>query len=193
MPSFFHGSRKSSARQARVRRLLLHVLMYIAGLIAVAAAALLLVRGVGNVVVVIDQSMAPLLQSEDRVLTSRASSRNIHNMDVIAMHIGTSDSSPVYIRRVIGVPGDTVRISGGQIYVNDQQLDISFNDKKLEDAGTAQEGVKLEEDHYFVLCDNYNENRDDSRLDSIGTVSSQQIIGKVWMICSPFKRMKFIH
>ncbi len=43
-------------------------------------------------------------------------------------------------------------------------------------------GVTLGDDEYFVLCDDYNNNRDDSRLDSIGIIDSEQILGKVWMI-----------
>lgn len=60
-------------------------------------------------------------------------------------------------------------------------------------AALPEKGVTLGDGEYFVLCDDYNNNRDDSRLDSIGIIDSEQILGKVWMIVSPFSRLGLVH
>ena len=57
----------------------------------------------------------------------------------------------------------------------------------------AEKGETLGDNEYFVLCDDYNNNRDDSRLDSIGTIDSDQILGKVWLIRSPLSRLGLVH
>ena len=77
--------------------------------------------------------------------------------------------------------------------MDDTQLELSFNDAAIENAGAAEKGVTLADDEYFVLCDDYNNNRDDSRLDSIRTIDSDQITGKVWLIRSPLSRLGLVH
>ena len=91
------------------------------------------------------------------------------------------------------LPGETVQIKNGKVYVDDTELELTFNDAVIENAGVAEKGVTLGDDEYFVLCDDYNNNRDDSRLDSIGIIDSEQILGKVWMIVSPFSRLGLVH
>lgn len=177
-------------RKKKLRQTLMHLGLYIAGLLIVIVLGISVVKGYGLSTVVIDQSMNPTLQLEDTVLIDRASYHfsSPKRMDVIAMRIGESQNSPIYIRRIIGIPGDTVKISDGKIYVDDKEVVTDYNDEAVEDAGAAAEGITLDDGTYFVMCDNYNNSEDDSRLDSIGTVSSDQIIGKIWLIRSPASR-----
>lgn len=114
-------------------------------------------------------------------------------MDVVAVRIGASENSPTYVRRIIGLPGETVQIKDGKVYIDDTELELTFNDAAIENAGVAEKGETLGDNEYFVLCDDYNNNRDDSRLDSIGTIDSDQILGKVWLIRSPLSRLGLVH
>ena len=181
-------------RVQRIRSLILRIVLYFVGLGLSILLGYLAIRYLGNEVVVIDQSMAPGLENEDVVLLNKLSYM-IHSPrrnDVVVLSFGTSDNSPVYLRRIIGLPEETVRIEDGHIYVDDEELDIKFNEDAITDGGVAEEGITLEEDEYFVICDNYNEYTDDSRLDSIGTVTEDQIKGEAWLVWSPLSRLGLI-
>lgn len=187
-------SRKQKQIQ-RIKTALIHFGAWLFGLFAAILLGIFAVRYFGMETVIIDQSMNPTLQNEDVVLVNSLSYRlgSPKRMDVVAIRIGTSENSPSYVRRIIGLPGETVKIAGGRLYIDDVEIEITFNDSAIEDAGVAEEGITLGDDEYFVLCDDYNNNRDDSRLDSIGTIDSEQIIGRAWLIWSPLSRLRLIH
>lgn len=179
----------------KIKSVLIHIGAYLLGLCIVIVLGILSVKYFGMKTVIIDQSMNPVLQNEDVVLVNSFSYLlgSPKRMDVVAIKIGTSENSPSYVRRVIGLPGETVKIENGKIYIDDEEISTTFNEAPIEDAGVAEEGITLEDDEFFVLCDDYNNNRDDSRLDSIGTIDSEQIIGKVWFLWAPLSRFGFIH
>ena len=183
---------KKKKRLERLRLFAIHVFLYLVTAAIVIMLGVLSARSIGMAQVVLDDSMEPVLEREDVVLLNRIGYRfgNPERMDLIAMRIGSSDNSPVYLRRVIALPGDTVRITGGVIYVNNEAVELSENPEAVSFAGQAENEIKLEPNTYFVLCDNYNTNNDDSRRSSIGTVSRRQIIGKVWAIAAPWGRME---
>ena len=95
------------------------------------------------------------------------------------------------MKRVIGIPGDTVQIKEGEVYVNGELFEDEDEFAPILDAELAAEPVKLEEDEYFVLGDNRN-NSEDSRYANIGNVKKEYIIGKAWFIISPYDSMGFI-
>lgn len=186
---------KKQKKIQRIKTALIHFGAWMFGLFIAIFLGIFAVRYFGMETVIIDQSMNPTLQNEDVVLINSLSYKlgSPKRMDVVAVRIGASENSPSYVRRIIGLPGEKVKIAGGRLLINDVETDIPFNDASIEDAGVAEEGITLGDDEYFVLCDDYNNNRDDSRLDSIGTIDSEQIIGKAWLIWSPLSRMGLIH
>lgn len=98
-----------------------------------------------------------------------------------------------YIKRVIGLPGETVRIDAhGIIYINDEILSESYGREVIKDPGDALEGITLGKHEYFVLGDNRNESAD-SRDPSVGIVTKDQIIGKAWFRIYPFSKMGGVH
>ena len=171
----------------RIKNFLIRLCLYIAGLFIVISLGLFCVRNYGIQNVMIDQAMAPTLQSEDVVLVDKMAYRigEPQRMDIVVVRIGSTDHGLSYIRRIVGLPGDKIRISGEQLVINDEPAVIEFNQDAIEDAGTADQEVTLEDDEYFVLSDNYNNSRDDSRLDSFGMISESQIAGKVWFRIMP--------
>lgn len=96
-----------------------------------------------------------------------------------------------YIKRVIAVPGDTVQINDGAVYVNGEEYIEEIDAVRMEDAGIAKDKIVLGEDEYFVLGDNRN-NSEDSRFANIGNVREDYIIGRAWFVASPRSRIGLI-
>ena len=150
--------------------------------IAVSAAfALVLVYVFGMRTNVIGNSMEPGLYSGQEILIDRFiySLSEPEYGDVIAFVPNGNENSHYYIKRVIGVSGDTILIKDGYIYINGFKLDEGDAYDKIADPGIAETEIYLNEDEYFVLGDNRNFS-EDSRSGNIGVVKKSYIYGKVW-------------
>ena len=144
--------------------------------------ALLVVMAFGTKTKVIGDSMEPTLYHGQSVLINRIAYKlsSPKKDDIIAFLPNGNANSHNYIKRVVAVPGDTVQIKNGILYINgtEQNTENSIYDK-MEDAGIASNAIKLGDDEYFVLGDNRNSS-EDSRSANIGAVKLSAIIGKVW-------------
>lgn len=138
----------------------------------------------------IGQSMDPTLAGGDVVLLNELSYRfgGPSRNDVIAFKPNGSESSHSYIKRVIGLPGETVQIRDGVIYINETAYLEDAGYPQMEQAGIAEDPIVLGTDEYFVLGDNRNAS-EDSRFADIGNVDRKDIEGKVWMVVSPREHM----
>ena len=105
--------------------------------------------------------------------------------DVIVFRQSGSEHSYYNIKRVIGLPGETVRIADGIVYINGEALQEPMNVEAVRIGGLAEEDLTLDENEYFVLGDNRN-NSEDSRFANIGCIVRDDIIGKAWLTLSPF-------
>ena len=108
---------------------------------------------------------------------------DVERYDIIAFSLVESDDY-YDIKRVIGLPGETVSIKEGMVYINNQPLGTSVIEEKILTAGIAKNEIKLGANEYFLLGDNVN-NSEDSRYTNIGNVSNAEILGKVSYIWSP--------
>ena len=104
---------------------------------------------------------------------------------MIAYRSGSSEYGYINIKRVIGVPGDSVKITDGDVYIDGEKLIENINVEKMTTAGLAEEEIVLDENEYFLLGDNRN-NSEDSRFASVGTVVKDDIVGKVWIRLNSF-------
>ena len=111
--------------------------------------------------------------------------------DVIVFKTSASDDAALHIRRVIGLPGETVQIKEGQIYINGNVYEENGAYQEIADGGLADSAITLESGEYFVLGDNRN-NSEDSRYANIGNIKKEYIIGKVWFRVAPFKDFGFL-
>lgn len=143
---------------------------------------------------VVGQAMAENLNNGDSVFMNRFVyiMSNPEAGDVVVFQPNGNEKSHYYIRRVVGVPGDTVQIKNGAVYINGELFNEKVTVSSIEDAGVASEEIKLENGEYFVLGDNRN-NSEDSRYANIGNIKKEYIIGKAWFRFSSFKDMGFIH
>ena len=111
--------------------------------------------------------------------------------DVIVFKTSASDDAALHIRRVIGLPGETVQIKEGQIYINGNVYEENGAYQEIADGGLADSTITLESGEYFVLGDNRN-NSEDSRFSDIGNISKKYIVGKIWFTVSPKSKIGFI-
>ncbi len=144
--------------------------------------AFVLVTAFGKRVRNIGDSMEPSLYNGQSVLVDKIVYRLIapSKNDVIVFLPNGNEKSHYYIKRVVATPGDTVQIKDGNLYVNGE---VEANDgneyDKMEEAGIAENEIKLASGEFFVLGDNRNSS-EDSRSANIGVVKSSMIAGKAW-------------
>ena len=105
--------------------------------------------------------------------------------DVIVYKQSNKEHSYFELKRVIGLPGETVKIKNGVVYINDEVMKEKIKTDIIQNSGLAEEGVKLDDNEYFVLGDNRNDS-EDSRFASVGNVLRNEILGKAIAIEKPF-------
>lgn len=130
---------------------------------------------------VIGVSMEPALFNGQDVFIDRFTyfMSEPKSADVVVFLPNGNENVHYYVKRVVGLPGDTIIIEDGVLYVNDHAYTDSLIVDKIEEAGIAENLITLLDDEYFVIGDNIN-NSEDSRLSNIGIVKKEYIIGKVW-------------
>lgn len=128
---------------------------------------------------VVGMSMEPTLENGQQIFIDRflyiLSSPKAG--DVVAFLPNGNENSHYYVKRVVAVPGDKVRIADGTLYVNGQESKWVM--EKILDAGIAENELVLGNKEYFCIGDNPN-NSEDSRSANIGPVEESDMIGKAW-------------
>lgn len=132
-------------------------------------------------------SMEPTYEANDVLLVNTLAYKisSPDSGDVIAFKPKSNVNASFSVKRIIACPGDTIYINNGRIYLNGELYKENLDAERIEYAGVAASEITLLDDQYFVLGDNRNSS-EDSRYESIGFVSMDDILGKVW-IRYPFK------
>lgn len=105
--------------------------------------------------------------------------------DVVVFKQSGNEHDYYDIKRVVGLPGETVQIMDGAVYINGELMPEKINCEKMLIPGLAKDRFTLEEEEYFVLGDNRN-NSEDSRFANIGTIVREEIVGKAWLRLNEF-------
>ncbi len=134
-------------------------------------------------------SMEPTFEDREYLLIDEISYRftEVERGDVVVFRY-PRDKTEFFIKRVIGVPGDTVRVADGKVTVtNDAHMSgvVLEEEYVSQPVTTGSEHVTLNPDEYFVLGDNRSASLD-SR--SFGPIKSEHIVGKVWLRGLPLDR-----
>lgn len=136
-------------------------------------------------VTVVGPSMNPTFSDSQVVLINKMiyNFSDVKRYDVIA-YSRVNEDGYFDIKRVIGLPGETVQILNGEIYINgERQSDAPFG-MTIQISGVAEEPVTLGDNEYFVMGDNVN-NSEDSRYTNVGNIAKTEITGKVVRILLP--------
>ena len=166
------------------------MIVWLVDIIVVISLAWFVVYGFGTQIRITGQSMTPELRSEDVVLMNRLS-YDLGSPKRFDVGVFEREDKKPNVKRVIGLPGETVQIKNGQIYIDDKPLEADKGLGQVSLAGLAENPVVLEEDEYFLLGDN-RDSSEDSRFVKIGNVKRRQIRGKVWLRLIPFIDFKLV-
>ncbi|WP_339239412.1 signal peptidase I [Paenibacillus sp. FSL R5-0517] len=144
-----------------------------------------------NLSMVKGQSMQPTLVERDRLFVNK-----------IVYHLDTPSRSDVIVlrdpsegvekkdflvKRIVGLPGDTIEVRDHHLYVNGERQAETYTDIEVQDPDFGP--ITLEPDHFFVMGDNRHEGKSkDSRV--FGSITSDQIVGKAEFIFWPFSELK---
>ncbi len=132
-------------------------------------------------------SMEQSLYDGEQVLIEKVSRyfNGPERFDVVVFTKNHGTYTKTYIKRVIGLPGETVQIIDSRIFINGEELPESFGKDPMDTAGIASEPVQLGEDEFFVLGDNRRVSVD-SRDRAVGAVSMDELDGVVFLRVAPF-------
>lgn len=139
-----------------------------------------------------ESSMEPTISVGDRFFINKAVYKfsSPKRGDLIVFRSNASDDAALHIRRVIGLPGETVQITNGRILIDGETYKEGKDFPKISNAGLASKAISLGTGEYFVLGDNRN-NSEDSRYTDIGLVKKRYIAGKIWFTCAPVRKLGF--
>lgn len=143
---------------------------------------------VGQRTSVIGSSMEPTLSDGDNLIVDKITYRfqEPKRFDIIVFPYQYTKNT-YYIKRIIGLPGEKIRIDEeGKIYINGEVLEENYGKEVIVDAGLAAEEITLADDEYFVMGDNRNDSAD-SRFLSVGNIRRESIMGRAWLRIYPFK------
>lgn len=125
-------------------------------------------------------SMYPTLkQNEIMILNKIGLKSGIDRFDIVVVK---TDNNRI-IKRVIGLPGESVMYEDGKLYINGKYVEDSYSLSETKDF----DNIVLKEDEYFVLGDNREVSKD-SRI--IGPVNKEQILGKTRLVIFPFTKIR---
>lgn len=158
-------------------------------ILVVLAITYLVITFVGQRTQVQGASMEPTLSDNDNLIVDKISYRfnDPQRYDIIVFPF-LYEEDTYYIKRIIGMPGETVYIDDeGTIYIDGEVLMENYGREIMVSAGRASEPIALGEDEYFVLGDNRN-NSSDSRDPSVGNIHRDKIIGKTWVRIWPLSK-----
>ena len=184
------ASEQQEAPKKSMGREVLEMVVYI---LIVAALTWLLVTFVGQRTVVSGRSMNPTLENGDNLITDKISYRfsDPKRYDIVVFPFEDETGKRNFIKRIIGLPGETVQIKDGEVYINGELLGETYGKEKMDYAGRASEPITLGDDEYFVLGDNRN-NSKDSRSPMVGALERKMIKGHVRCVVFPLSKARIL-
>ena len=192
MPEITRMEKKalSSAREkledSKLRKVLIWVFEIVVTLIFAVLTSMMLFQSV----TMQDSSMEPTLAVGSQYFVNKLAytTSSPKRGDIIVFRTNGSDDAALHVRRVIGLPGETIQIVNGRILINGEAYKEGKDFPSINNPGMAANAITLEAGEYFVLGDNRN-NSEDSRYADIGKVNKKYITGKLWFQISPRKEI----
>lgn len=183
MSFYYEMEERDAARKKKIRELLIWTVEIVAVILSAYA-----VIAFGMVKTsMIGESMLPTLKDGESIIVNKMQYRfaKPKRFDVIVFRQNGKEHSYYNIKRVIGLPGETVQIKEGLVYIDGERLEEEYKFEEISNGGLANEAITLDANEYFVLGDNRNAS-EDSRYANIGLVVKGDMVGKAWIRVNPF-------
>jgi signal peptidase I len=186
----FTETDKTKDKEPNYLKEILEMVIYF---VVVICSVFLIHQFVGQQIQVSGSSMENTLHNKDHLILEKLSYEfgDPKRFDIIVFRPYSVDKDTYYIKRIIGLPGETIQIIDSDIYINDELLEEDYGNEPIIDGGIANDVIELGEDEYFLLGDNRN-NSKDSRDSSIGAVHSSAIIGRAWVRIWPINKLEVL-
>lgn len=178
--------KKDKKEEKNVVKEIVGMILYV---VAVFAVCFFIITYVGQRTKVEGSSMEPTLSNGDNLIVDKISYRfrNPERFDIIIFPY-KYEKDTFFIKRIIGMPGETVWINNsGEIYINGVLLSENYGLETIKYAGLASTPITLGKDEYFVMGDNRNDSTD-SRFDVVGPIKRKEIVGRAWVRIYPFNK-----
>lgn len=176
-----------------VRNILTDVILkWVADVVIVVTAAVFLIIFLGDKISIVGNSMSDKIRSGQEILIDKISYelRDIKRYDVIVYKSDLSGQDEYVVKRVIGLPGEEIQIVDSKIYIDGAEIEDKYYEGNFE-SGYAANTIKIGDNEYFVMGDNRNLSQD-SRFEYVGNIKRNDILGKAWLIISPFSKIRMI-
>ena len=162
------------------------LLGWIVYLLLIVGLTYLIITYVGQRTKVSGQSMETTLHDGDNLIVDKISYRfrDPERYEIIVFPYQYKENT-FYIKRIIGLPGETVQVKDGYVFINGEQLEEHYGNELMELPGIAEQPLTLGADEYFVLGDNRNHSSD-SRDPSVGILHREDLLGRAWIRIWPF-------
>lgn len=191
--NYFDYDFEKAERNKRFSRFLKGAFRLIAEIAAVILLAYVLVVYTVEQTDIHGKSMEPILMDGDTIIINKLAFRKDmpERYDLIVFRQGGDEHMYYDVKRVIGLPGETIQILEGEIYITlpgASESTMLLEPYKVDPmllSGFAADPITLDEDEFFVLGDNRNSS-EDSRFSTVGNVVKDDIIGMAWIRISPF-------
>ena len=175
-------------RRSKNLKVLKEIFGWILYILVVICVTYLIVTYVGQRTKVSGPSMEETLHDGDNLIVDKISYRfrEPERFDIIVFPYQYAEDT-FYIKRIIGMPGETVQIIDGEVYIDGEVLGENYGAEVMVNAGIAADPIELGEDEYFVLGDNRNHSSD-SRDPNVGVLTREELIGRAWVRIFPFDK-----
>ena len=176
------------SKKPKYKKFLKALALWIVEIALVILAAYLIIEYAVEKTTMMGVSMNTTLNDGDKIIINKLAYLRSEpkRYDVIVFSQSKSGHGYHNIKRVIGLPGETVEITNGAVYINGKILEEDMEElEAMRVAGLADKPIVLGENEFFVLGDNRNYS-EDSRFANIGIVVKSDIIGKAWLRLTPF-------
>ncbi|MGB8454753.1 MAG: signal peptidase I [Anaerocolumna sp.] len=176
-----------ASKKPLIKKIIFKIIIWIIEIAFVVTLAYLIVNYALEKTTMLGESMETTLKDQDKIIINKFAYKlsKPERFDVIVFKQTNKEHSYYNIKRVIGLPGETIQIQNGNIYINGKIIEEPIVAESIKNSGLAAEEIQLDDNEYFVLGDNRN-NSEDSRFANIGNILFDDIMGKAWIRTNDF-------
>jgi len=172
--------------------MLFHIKQFVKDLIITLIVVFFVITFIVQPTTVDGQSMEPTLHHKDQLVLEKVSRWFVgYERNDIIVFPYLLEKDKYYIKRIIGLPGETITLLDGYIYIDDKKLDNPAQLDLIIEQGSVIFPVVVPDNAYFVLGDNRNHSKD-SRFTDVGFIKEKDILGKAVLRIFPFQYFGWI-